>query len=378
MKTGSWSTEDDDLLIRRHGERVPIAQIAGELDRGVPATYFRSRKIGLLRQIHRTWSEQDVADLTALVTGPIGLRDEEISQRMNRPISSIRPKMDELGLIARRTPYVPPVRPPKAPVERQQRDSDEDAKRRSDREARRARSAEIACERAARRAASAEKRKAAVEARTAREKSRQDAKAERERVAQEKRKEAEVARQHRIDAKRAERQNRQEREQQRSKTNSEKASGKMPSLSRLESERLRRNLEIERARMARPEIAPRPIIAVIGIAPRTDATSPESGRGGWLKTRRRTPSTGPNGRCSAKELSEAAQQAVAQFERERGVTRLDERPEDRIVIYLRRRGYVVVPETDSQGTANRWTIDHRHRIASPGALRKFAEARGYA
>jgi hypothetical protein len=400
MKRGPWDPVEDALVITRTGEGASVPAIATELDRPIPATYARSRQLGLLRQVHESWSEEAKARLTILATGPIGLRDTDIAADLKRTVGSIRSMMGELGLIETRTKYVPPPRPKRtSPLVQARRAAAE-----TGRAARAAEKARAALATEARIAAAAEARAKADVARRDRLK----AEADTRRLAQEARARDQVARQTAAvvarhmasDARRQERAaHRSSRSDLRTQGAEVRGAGRSarPSpvqISRsaepvaptkvrpsaLEAERRKRNTEVARAILARPEPAAKKTVVVTGLSPMTipgPSAETVSGRGGWMRTRQRvvTPS---GAQCSARELSAAAREAVALFQKERGMTRIDPDPNEMLVTYLRRRGYVVVPETDPDGKAMRWMIDHRHRITDPGALRRFAEARGYA
>jgi exonuclease VII large subunit len=190
-------------------------------------------------------------------------------------------------------------------------------------------------------------------------------------------------------------------------------------------EALRRAEEARRKRQAKPPVAPtivpakpaapalRPVLPVRPVAanqpapvaappapppapkilvtdaPSARATPPEadasqasdaqiSGRGGWKSVRRdparvaaQAKAKGkPTNRADAVDLAQAAQNAIARFIAERGVTRTETAGIPALVSRLQARGYIVV--RDETG----WTIDQRHRVESEDALIAFADARG--
>lgn len=392
MPQRTWTQTEDDYLIAQRALDRPVPEIASELRRGVPTTYQRCAKLGLIRQPHSPWTEDLKASLIALATGTVPLSMSQIGAQIGKPTESVRWKLGDLGIV---TTYARAAKAraekareekARAPVsaQRTRMPKEIDAERATERALAKAKT-EIA-KAAARREAQAKAAAAAAQRRAEREKDR-EAKAAQKRLAQE---EARTAKRQATEAAREAKRSTQKaapvapRARPASSRISTKAAG---GRDRQAEERIRRAREAEIAWLTatpRPALPPIPEIGLCApatsLVAHADSAPAISGRGGW-KTIRRGPKPAP---CRAPtrdetvRLSQAAAQAVARFEQERGFTRPALDPVEAVITYLRRRGYVVVTETDDQGTTKRWTVDHRHRLVSPGALRQFAEARGYA
>ena len=341
MANEVWTEQQKAYLIAERAKGTPVPQIAATLGKPVPATYTRCRMLGSKIQAHTPWTAELEARLRDLATGPVPMTDQALADAVGKTVPQMRWKLGDLDLIGRRT-----KRPKAHPRPRLDPD-----------------------QRARQRAAAARVRAEAAEARAAQEALRREAAA---RQAAEVRAAALAAR---IEAAELRRQARAA-EAARAKTE------RIAAATARTVERERKQEAARRARVDPARAAPSPEpIGLAPDAPRSVEPVRTSGRGGWtqVNTGARRQKTGPApNRDDTVALSRQAQDAVARFMAERGVTRAEPDPVDRAVSYLRRRGYVVVPQTNSQGVATQWTVDHRHVLAGAAALKTFAEARGYA
>ncbi|MBA1157684.1 hypothetical protein [Microvirga mediterraneensis] len=94
-----WTEEELEILRRDREAKVPVPVTAAKLGRPVPATYARARLIGTLVQPHQTWDEASVARLRELVSADPPLTDKLIAAELDRTVTQIRWKMQDLGLI---------------------------------------------------------------------------------------------------------------------------------------------------------------------------------------------------------------------------------------------------------------------------------------
>jgi hypothetical protein len=94
-----WTEEELDILRRDRAAKVPVPVTAAKLGRPVPATYARARLIGTLVQPHQSWDETSVARLRELVSADPPMTDKRIAAELNRNVTQIRWKMQDLGLI---------------------------------------------------------------------------------------------------------------------------------------------------------------------------------------------------------------------------------------------------------------------------------------
>jgi hypothetical protein len=94
-----WTEEELDILRRDRELKVPVPVTAAKLGRPVPATYARARLIGTLVQPHQSWDEASVARLRELVCADPPMTDKRIAAELNRTVTQIRWKMQDLGLI---------------------------------------------------------------------------------------------------------------------------------------------------------------------------------------------------------------------------------------------------------------------------------------
>lgn len=341
MANDVWTEQQKAYLIAERAKGTPVPRIAAALGKPVPATYTRCRMLGSKIQTHTPWTDELEAQLRDLATGAVPMTDQALADAVGKTVPQMRWKLGDLDLIGRRTKRPKALTRPRVSAD----------------------------ERARQRAASAEARAEAAKLRAVHDAAQREAEARR---ASEARATARAARA-------------QAAEQRRLARAAEAARAKAERVAAAAARVIERERTLEAARQARAEAArlppaPEPI-GIAPVAPRTTEPARTSGRGGWtqVNTGARRQKTGPApNRDDTVALSRQAQDAVARFMAERGVTRAEPDPVERAVSYLRRRGYVVVPQTDSQGIATQWTVDHRHVLAGAAALKTFAEARGYA
>ena len=94
-----WTEEELEILRRDREAKVPVPVTAAKLGRPVPATYARARLIGTLVQPHQSWDEASVARLRELVSADPPMTDKQIAAELDRTVTQIRWKMQDLGLI---------------------------------------------------------------------------------------------------------------------------------------------------------------------------------------------------------------------------------------------------------------------------------------
>jgi len=426
-----WTEEEFEILRRDRAAKIPVPVIAAKLNRPVPATYLRARMIGTQVQQRRTWDEESVARLRALVNADPPMTDKQIAEDLGRTVTQIRWKMQDLGLIGIRD-LSKLAKVAAASSARQRASKDEaPAPRRPVRHC----APEPASPQAEPRQPAATPARITPEARLEREIARlADVLAEqlKGRIA-----EAEagtmqaalatIAEKKAIDARlaglapqatrpKAEEAGSKQAPSPRTPARSEtsraapdaaaerpapvKSLEKKPSSEalaatpgvafkgRAAADRVARPVMPALARQARTATAPAApapaalkVVVVDTPAPaREPSLEPPSaqisGRGGW-KTVRRDPSRVPaqgrtkaTSRADAMDLAQAAQTAIEQFIAQRGVTRGEVCSVQALVTRLQARGYIVVGEGDG------WIIDQRHRVAGIKELEAFAAARG--
>lgn len=94
-----WTEEEDAIIEADSDARIPRPVTAAKLGRPVPATRTRALKLGKQIQPHITWTLEDAAALKAALTQEQPPpTDKELCCRFGRPMSSIRWKIDDLGL----------------------------------------------------------------------------------------------------------------------------------------------------------------------------------------------------------------------------------------------------------------------------------------
>lgn len=341
MANEVWTEQQKAYLIAERAKGTPVPRIAAALGKPVPATYTRCRMLGSKIQAHTPWTPELETRLRDLATGAVPMTDQALADAVGKSVSQMRWKLGDLDLIGRRT-----KRPKVLP--RQRTAPDDRARVRFEAARARADAAQLrADEAAARREVEARRaeavRAAALAARAQAAEQRRTAKA------------AEAAR-----------------------VKTERVAAAAARVA--ERDRALEAAREARAAAARSVAVPEPI-GLAPVGPRSVEPVRTSGRGGWtqVNTGARRQKRGPApSRNDTVALSRQAQDAVARFMAERGVTRAEPDPVERAISYLRRRGYVVVPQANSQGITTQWTVDHRHVLAGAAALKTFAEARGYA
>lgn len=417
-----WTEEELEILRSDRAARIPIPVTAAKLGRPVPATYARARLIGTLVQHHQPWDEASVGRLRALLAADPPMTDKRIAAELDRTVTQIRWKMQDLGLIgvrdlsklakitaagmARPKPATPqPVKPvaserPPRTVAVAAAPAPKHAPAPIDRQAVLKNSiARLEASMAERLKQSiTESEKGMIEAAkaTIAEKMRMD-----QRLAV--LATPPVAKTIRVVVDRAVTETPKAREL---------AAPKAKAVRKLEPASLPLVRTVEekpttapRKPAAKKNLAPSLQGASRAVAPRSVAPSvaapasaprivvnetpvaarpveqdigptQTSGRGGWKSVRRdaarvmaKAKAKATN-RADAVDLAQAAQNAIERFIAERGVTRTETSGIQGLVSRLQARGYIVVKDGDA------WVIDQRHRVEGESALTAFAEARG--
>jgi hypothetical protein len=416
-----WTEEELDILRRDRAAKIPVPVTAAKLNRPVPATYLRARRIGTLVQTHQPWDHATVERLRQLVTGDPPLTDKCIAADLGRTVTQIRWKLQDLGLIGVRNlsklakagaARSDGTRAPKSPREKSHRNPKESRKsqetfRSKDAAAHNdtgapvkgARSnlpetidirnglnraiTRLEAELALRLKASigtseAEMVQAALAAIT--EKARID-----QHLAGFRKEATSIAvPQASLEASPdVVRTDRSEKPKPRPRTPKDKPAAKSGAKPVGKSAPLSIGLSIglTSARQEPPAPAPKIVVMDAPAVAQAIATSEPvlvqtSGRGGWKSVRRDPARASAQAqakaatRADATDLSQAAQSAIERFIAERGITRVESDPAQLLVSKLQARGYIVVREGDG------WVIDQRHRVETETELAAFADARG--
>jgi hypothetical protein len=412
-----WTEEEIDILRRDRAAKIPVPVTAAKLNRPVPATYLRARMIGTQVQKHRSWDEEEVTRLRALVTANPPLTDRRIAEELGRTITQLRWKMQDLGLVGvrdlsklakatslRSSPKAgasapssrtaPEPRKKTAPLGRKEPQRPEPPHPSGQK------MVELAVSRLARvldqalRNVVAESEKGMMHAAMA-------AIAEKKAIDERLAKLASSAGPEPRSTPRQPVQRDQERTQAAPNVpavkdrrlvrqaqphgatvpredESEKVSASMRQLQKKPASRPASPLVVP----VSPPLPPSPRIVVLDapLPPRSGLTALEppqmSGRGGWKSARRDPAKVAAQGRAKsanrsdAVDLAHAAQAAIEQFIAQRGVTRSETGGPQALVTRLQARGYIVV--SDGSG----WVIDQRHHVANDEELQAFAAARG--
>lgn len=414
-----WTEEELEILRQDRAARIPIPVTAAKLGRPVPATYARARLIGTLVQPHQSWDEASVARLRELVLADPPMTDKCIAEELNRTVTQIRWKMQDLGLIgvrnlsklakitAAKTARPKPVKAPSKALPKQA-----PAKRHVARTApadpqpvtapapvmtsalidpraaldralmtlERVFAERLKSMIAASEAGMVEAAKAAIAEKGSIDQRlaslvRPSAPENLQRVTGSKTVEPETERK----AEETVRSMKTERAlPERSQTAARKPAGKKPIMPAAQG-----TSQAAPPRPVQQPAAPKLPKIIVKEAPAAvkpveqDATPAQiSGRGGW-KSVRRDPArimalakAKAANRTDAVDLAQAAQAAIERFIAERGITRTETNGVQTIVSRLQARGYIVVRDGDG------WVIDQRHRVANENELTAFAKARG--
>jgi hypothetical protein len=421
MANRIWLPDEDETIRRERERKTPVPAIAAMLNRPVPATYLRARKLDTRVQKHEVWSDAEETRFKELMTQPEPPCDRELAAAFKRSLSSIRWKVRDLGFVGAR---------PLGLSAAQKRALQEQARERAS-----ARVATVKTVNMVARAAivdRAEKPKVrdrsgpgpiaravqsavaglltkamfgANAAATAAAKDRAEAKREQDRLLVEvnKRlaKEASAARRAQAkaaaiaardlarEAKLAE--SRAAREEARAAKQAARAEARAAAetarairAARAKPPRPKAPARVVNATEARPvsHAAPERVVVapVVTFDPKAVVISPPlapatktSGRGGWAVTRRHRQTIAPKVKATrddALALAEAAKDAVAAFIAARGVTRAVDDATTSLINRLRARGYIIIQ------TGKGWMVDHRHEVKDATALEAFAAARG--
>jgi hypothetical protein len=412
-----WTEEEIDILRRDRAAKIPVPVTAAKLNRPIPATYLRARMIGTQVQKHRSWGEEEVTRLRALVTANPPMTDRRIAEELGRTITQIRWKMQDLGLVGVRdlsklakatslrsssksVASAPssrmPLEPRKtaAPLGRKEPQGLEPTHSSS------AKLVEFAVSQLAgmldqvlrnvvaesekgmmQAAMAAIIEKKAIDARLAklapsagaepRNDPRQPAQGDQERAHA-------TPTAPTVKGRRLVEQAQRLAATVRRNEESEEVGAPTRALQKKPASRPPSPLVVP----VSPPLPPAPRIVVLDapLRPRSepiDSEAPQmSGRGGWKSVRRDRAKVAAQGsaksakRSDAVDLAHAAQAAIEQFIAQRGVTRSETGGPQAVVTRLQARGYIVV--SDGSG----WVIDQRHRVANDEELQAFAAARG--
>ena len=418
MPNRIWTKEEDEIIIRERAARTAVPAIAALLNRPVPATYLRARKLGTLVQPHKPASDEEKRIVRELAGRDPPATDNEIAAVIGRTPGSVRWLLQTMGLINARD-FSAMIRhankgraPARAVADKQVKAS------------------ATALNAARREVARLEKEKNKKEAASARAQLAADRKIARERLVAEalatqqqlvaarklaylrlasetkqaKRRQVEQARAEKASARAADRarlqaeraaaaaQVRAAREEARQQEKAAKEQAKV--LARAEKAAakavnsiaavVQAHSSLNTVRIEQPSLITAPAQIVVydpaSIDRAADKAEPAilcaSGRGGWKQVfgvRRRLPK--PNRarpRADDLALAEAAKDAIASFIADRGVTRKVESPVELAIRKLRARGYTVL------GNGKGYTIDDRHHLSNDNELLRFAEKRGAA
>lgn len=423
MANRIWLPDEDETIRRERKRKTPVPVIAAMLDRPVPATYLRARKLDTRVQKHDVWSDAEEARFKELMTQPEPPCDRELAAVFKRSLSSIRWKVRDLGFVGARPLGLSAAQ--KRALQERARDrasarveAIETAKVAAraavvDRAAKpkvRDRSGPDPIARAVQSAVAGLLTKAmfgANAAATAAAKDRAEAKREQDRLLVEvnKRlaKEASAARRERNKAEAlaaralareaklaesraagAEARTAKETARAEARATAETARAIRAARAKPPRPTAKAPARVVNLTEARPvsHAAPERVVVapVVTFDPKAVVISPPlapatktSGRGGWAVTRRHRQTIAPKVKATrddALALADAAKDAVAAFIAARGVTRAVDDATTSLINRLRARGYIVIQ------TGKGWMIDHRHEVKDAKALEAFAAARG--
>ncbi|MCL2714847.1 MAG: hypothetical protein FWD68_09770, partial [Alphaproteobacteria bacterium] len=412
-----WTKEEDNIILRERAARTAVPAIAAMLDRPVPATYLRARKLGTLVQPHKAASEEEKRIVRALAERDPPATDNEIAAATGRTAGSVRWLLRVMGLVNSRD-FAAMIRhankgrvQARPAVDREARLAAAEARAARAQAARLEKEANRKAACAARAAAARERKlergrqiaearsarleqaaalkearaQAALQAREARSQQAMAARAEKAAasVAVRARQlaEREAAQAELVAAReQAHRELKAAREQAKAQARAGRAAAKAANAV---ASVVQAHASLNAARSEQPALAAAAPIVLYDPALRDSvvdrsvgAVVQTSGRGGWKQvfgTHRKLPrGTRVRARADDLALAEAAKDAIAAFIADRGVTRKVESPVELAIRKLRTRGYTVL------GNGPGYTIDARHHLANDNELLRFAEQRGAA
>jgi hypothetical protein len=414
-----WTDKEKDTLRTMRLAGVQVPAIAAAVGRKVPATYTQLRKMGVIVQPHDKWIEADEDRLRVLVAATPPMTDAAMGLALQRSIQSIRWKLADLGLTHKRDVAAILAASPAYAAAQQRRHAadaarlaakadntppiadtptlDEVSQRKAERA--QARNAARLAARQARRDEAARLRRDAKTHRDA-DRARQIAKAKAARQAARAARQVETASLKaaaKAIASAARRQTAATAQAERVQARQQaKATARAAREAAAAAVRLRKAAERQAAETARrqakaAELAERarqraafqaaakavsaPVVVLTRRAVKLDTTvptvAPSKRRSGYGVFHRGSAKRWPT-RAETLALSAAAEEAVAAFIAERGVTRPTLSPEDAAIQRLRQRGYVVLSEPTG------YVIDGRHHVPPGPALIAFADQRARA
>jgi hypothetical protein len=104
MANRIWLAHEDETIRTERAKTPPTAVpvIAAMLNRPVPATYLRARKLDTRVQTRQVWTADEEARFTELMTSATPPTDKELAKIFNRTVTSIRWKIQDLGFVGAR------------------------------------------------------------------------------------------------------------------------------------------------------------------------------------------------------------------------------------------------------------------------------------